>query len=51
LLAGDVGESWPDEKTQELLSAGHDLELAFDRTAAHLHDLADKCEAEPVWTL
>jgi len=25
--------------------------LAFDRTAAHLHDLADKCEAEPVWTL
>lgn len=41
-----VGESWTDGKSQDLTSAGHDLELAFDHTAAHLHDLVDKCEAE-----
>jgi len=30
------------------MSASRDLELAFDRTASHLQDLADKCQAEQV---
>ena len=49
LLAGDAGESWADgKKMQHLMSAGRDLELAFSHTAADLHDLADKCQAEQV---
>jgi len=47
-LAADAGESWTDGKMRELMSAGRDLELAFNRTAANLQDLADNCEAEQV---
>jgi len=43
-----VDESWQDGKIQDLVSAGSDLERAFDHTAAHLQDLVDKCEAEQV---
>jgi len=46
--AAAAGEGWSDGKIQELMSAGRDLELAFNQTAADLHDLADKCDAEQV---
>jgi len=43
-----IGEIWPGGKMDDLVSAGQDLELAFDRTASNLQDLADKCQAEQV---
>jgi len=44
----NVGEGWSDAKLHDLMSAGRDLEVAFDHTAANLRDLADKYEAEQV---
>ena len=43
-----TGENWKDGKMQDLVSAGGDLERAFDHTVTHLRDLVDKCEAEQV---
>jgi len=42
------GDRWPDGKMQSLMSAGDDLDVAFDHMTQQLKDLADNCETQQV---